>query len=343
MTWRSLLACIAFSLFALLAPVAGAYEDPVAGYLAERERLVPAAVASRAALQQVLATGDFAHVELVGDVSGKASAAASLEGLPQRTLMLTLDDGSYVALQAGTEIDELQVGHRVAVIATPAVGVSHGDLVLEAWVYEWDLPREVEPVEEPPPVPQAPPQTPVSPTAPPSVTAAPPMPRPAAGTPQVDAVQTWKAWVLELNPKLSDEQAANIVRWVLYYSQQYDVNHKLIFALIKWESWYSPSCVSHAGAIGLMQLMPGTARYLGVNPRNVQQNIEGGVHYLSEQLGTYAGRSNYERVILALACYNAGPNAVKRAGHAVPNITETQRYVKKVSTTFYELHQAGMP
>ena len=341
MTWRFPVASIAFSLFALLAPVAGAYEDPVAGYLAERERLVPASVVSRAALQQVLATGDFEHVELVGDVSGKASAAASLEGVPQRTLMLTLDDDSYVALQAGAEIDELQVGHRVAVIARPARGASPGELVLEAWVYEWDLPREVEPVEEPP-AQQAPPQT-QTPAPEPAVTATPPMPRPAAGAPQVDAVQTWKAWVLELNPKLSDEQAANIVRWVLHYSQQYDVNHKLVFALIKWESWYSPSCVSHAGAIGLMQLMPGTARYLGVNPRNVQQNIEGGVHYLSEQLGTYAGRSNYDRVILALACYNAGPNAVKRAGHAVPNITETQRYVKKVSTTFYELHQAGMP
>ena len=89
--------------------------------------------------------------------------------------------------------------------------------------------------------------------------------------------------------------------------------------------------------------MPGTARGLGVDPRNVQQNIQGGVHYLAEQLATYADRPNGERVVLALACYNAGPNAVKRAGHRVPAIAETQRYVRKVTTTFRELHEAACP
>lgn len=332
---------------ALLVPAAGAYEEPAEGYLAARARLGPAEASSRASLQQIFASGDFEHVELIGDVCGRAFAAPTAQGEPRRTLMLTLDDGSNVALQGGPEIDELQVGSRIAVIASPSGAGAPGDLLLEAWAHEWDLPREHEPIEESPvepapPQPQTQPQT-QTPTAPPGVAAAPPLPGPGAGVPRVDAVQTWKAWVQEFNPKLSDEQATNIVRWVLYYSQQYNVNHKLVFALIKWESWFDPGCVSHAGAIGLMQLMPGTARYLGVNPHNVQQNIEGGVHYLSEQLATYADRPNYERVILALACYNAGPNAVSRAGHRVPNITETRNYVRKVSTTFYELHQAGMP
>jgi hypothetical protein len=261
--------------------------------------------------------------------------------------MMTLDDGANIALNAGEEIDPLRVGHRVAVIASVRPGSSSADgLTVEAWVHKWDLPRESEAAEAPPQTPApAEPQTP-----PPSLTTGqipgPPqqLPRPAAPeTCRADTVEVWKSWVLEQNSKLGEEQARNIVRWVLHYSQEYDVNHKLIFALIKWESWYNPGCVSHAGAIGLMQLMPGTARYLGVNPRNVQQNIQGGTRYLAEQLGTYRDRPNYERVILALACYNAGPNAVKRAGHCVPNITETQRYVKKVSNTFYELHQAGMP
>ncbi|MBD3293302.1 MAG: transglycosylase SLT domain-containing protein [Armatimonadia bacterium] len=261
---------------------------------------------------------------------------------------MTLDDGSNVALNAGEEIDPLRVGHRVAVIASvKRANSSSDDLTVEAWVHEWDLPREPEPLDEAAhaPAPVRPQRPPPSLTTGRSQAAAPPqLPRPAAAeTCRVDAVETWRTWVLELNSKLSEEQARNIVRWVLHYSQEYDVNHKLIFALIKWESWYNPGCVSHAGAIGLMQLMPGTARYLGVNPRNVQQNIQGGTRYLAEQLGTYRERPNYERVILALACYNAGPNAVKRAGHRVPNITETQRYVKKVSNTFYELHQAGMP
>ncbi|MCD6361209.1 MAG: lytic transglycosylase domain-containing protein [Armatimonadetes bacterium] len=159
---------------------------------------------------------------------------------------------------------------------------------------------------------------------------------------QGDRIQVWKRWVLGHNPKLTDQQAESIVRWVLKYSLQYNVNHKLIFALIKWESWFDPGCVSHAGAIGLMQLMPGTARSLGVDPWKVEENIAGGVHYLAEQLATFADRPVYERVVLALACYNAGPNAVRRAG-GVPDIPETQRYVRKVSTTFRELHEAGFP
>lgn len=346
MTLRPAIICIAALLISSLAV---ASDDPVADYLATRERLVPAAVSSHIALQQVLATGDFDHVEVTGDVSGKCSAAPALEGHPMRTLMLTLDDGWSLALKAGEEIDALQVGHRVAVIARPSGGSGLNDLLLEAWAYDWDLPHEEEGAQAPPvEAPSALPAQPDLPVvsapagAPPTVGAAPIVPpSPDAGLDGVIAV--WRKWVLGLNPKLSDEQASNIVRWVLHYSQQYNVNHKLIFALIKWESWYNPGCVSHAGATGLMQLMPGTVRSLGVDPRNVQQNIEGGVHYLSEQLEIYRNRPNYERVLLALACYNAGPNAVKRAGNCVPNITETRSYVRKVSGTFYELHQAGMP
>jgi hypothetical protein len=332
---------------ALVAPVA-AYDDPSADYLSARDRLGPASASSRVALQQVLGGGDFEHVELIGDVTGKASAAPSLDDQPPRTLMMTLDDGSSVALNASEEIDAVQVGHRLAVIASVGKGSSQRDLTVEAWVHEWDLPREPQqPVPADPPQPKTAPERPTAEpevSAPAALPTPPQLPQPAAPqTARVDTVDVWKAWVQEQNSKLSDEKARNIVRWVLHYSQEYDVNHKLIFALIKWESWYDPGCVSHAGAIGLMQLMPGTARYLGVNPRNVQQNIQGGTRYLAEQLGTYRDRPNYERVILALACYNAGPNAVSRAGHCVPNITETQRYVKKVSNTFYELHQAGMP
>ncbi|MGI5816705.1 MAG: lytic transglycosylase domain-containing protein [Armatimonadota bacterium] len=342
---RVVLICLAV---VLIAPVAAAYDDFSADYLAARERLVPAPVSSRIALRQVLGTGDFAHVELVGDVSGKASAAPALSGELLRTLMVTLDDGCNVELRAGDEIDRLQVGHRIAVIAEVSRGgSSSGSLTVETWIHEWDLPREVEDVEEAEDAraPETPARTPEQPAAPGPAGSGPlQLPRPAASNIyQLDAIETWTSWVLEHNSKLTGEQARDIVRWVLHYAQEYNVNHTLIFALIKWESWFNPACVSHAGAIGLMQLMPGTARGLGVNPHNVQQNIQGGTRYLAEQLGKYADRSNYERVILALACYNAGPNAVKRAGHRVPNIRETQNYVKKVSTTFYELHQAGMP
>jgi hypothetical protein len=331
----------------LVASVVGAYDDPSSAYLAARERLAPAPASSRISLRQVLGTGDFAHVELVGDVSGKASSAPSVRSTSPRTLMMTLDDGSSVALRASEEIDALAVGARVAVIASTGGRSSSDDLKLESWVHEWDLPRDAPEVveeceEERGLIEREEAESSGSSADVPSTPSQ--LPRPAAQeTVQTDAVEIWKTWVLELNSKLTDQQASDIVRWVLHYAQEYDVNHTLIFALIKWESWFNPACVSHAGAIGLMQLMPGTARGLGVNPRNVQQNIQGGTRYLAEQLGKYRDRSNYQRVILALACYNAGPNAVKRAGHRVPNIRETQSYVKKVSNTFYELHQAGMP
>ncbi len=151
-------------------------------------------------------------------------------------------------------------------------------------------------------------------------------------------VSVWKQWVSRQNPKLTNDQLELIVRAVLYYSALYGLDHRLSFAMIKCESDFDPSCVSSAGAIGLTQLMPGTAKSLGVNPWDLEQNIAGGLRYLSQQLHAYAGRSNYEQFALGMASYNAGPNAVKRAG-GIPNIPETIRYVKKVGDLFVELYK----
>jgi len=164
------------------------------------------------------------------------------------------------------------------------------------------------------------------------------MPRPAWPNAPDYRVDMWKQWVSRQNPKLTDNQLELIVRAVLYYSALYGVDHRLSFAMIKCESNFDPSCVSSAGAIGLTQLMPGTAKSLGVNPWDLEQNIEGGIRYLSQQLYAYAGRSNYEQFALGMASYNAGPNAVKRAG-GIPNIPETIRYVKKVGDLFVELYK----
>ncbi len=155
-------------------------------------------------------------------------------------------------------------------------------------------------------------------------------------------VQYWTAYARERNPRLSPAEAEAIVRWVLYYSAYYGVDHRLIFAVIRYESDFNPNCVSHAGAIGLMQLMPATARELGVNPWVVEENIKGGIAELAGYLDMYADRSNYEQTVLALASYNAGPNAVKRAG-GVPMITETINYVQRVSDLFYRFVKEGAP
>jgi soluble lytic murein transglycosylase-like protein len=100
----------------------------------------------------------------------------------------------------------------------------------------------------------------------------------------------------------------------------------LLHAVIKAESNYDPDAVSHKGAVGLMQLMPETARRFGVpDARDPGANVLGGARYLKTLLAMFDAD-----LPLALAAYNAGPAAVLRSGRAVPPYAETQRYVPRV-------------
>ena len=117
-------------------------------------------------------------------------------------------------------------------------------------------------------------------------------------------------------------------------SKAYGVDASLVHAVISAESAYNPNAVSRTGAMGLMQLMPETARRYGVqNMMDPTENIHGGVRYLRDLLDMFKGRLD-----LAIAAYNAGENAVIRSGLKIPPYAETRHYVPKV-LGFYRTFQ----
>ena len=118
-------------------------------------------------------------------------------------------------------------------------------------------------------------------------------------------------------------------------SRSHGVDAALVHAVVAAESGYNPSAVSRAGARGIMQLMPDTAKRFGVqNIMDPTENIHGGVKYLRELLTMFNGNTE-----LAVAAYNAGENAVIRSGNRIPPYAETASYVPKV-LDFYRKFQS---
>ncbi|MBW3560998.1 MAG: lytic transglycosylase domain-containing protein [Actinobacteria bacterium] len=113
-------------------------------------------------------------------------------------------------------------------------------------------------------------------------------------------------------------------------ASQVGIDPRLFAALVWAESSFHPGAVSHVGAMGLAQLMPGTAAALGVDPTHPLQNLAGGARYLAQQYATFGS------IDLALAAYNAGPGAVHRYG-GIPPYAETQYYVLAVLTYYQRL------
>jgi len=142
--------------------------------------------------------------------------------------------------------------------------------------------------------------------------------------------------LIQINPKKTlksrinfRDKEANRKRFsgkIAEVANRYDVPEALLHAVITIESVYDPDAISRAGAVGLMQLMPATARRYGVyNRRNPAANLNGGTRYLKDLLIRFDND-----IELALAGYNAGENAVEKFGNQIPPYDETQEYVRKV-------------
>lgn len=117
---------------------------------------------------------------------------------------------------------------------------------------------------------------------------------------------------------------------IVQAASRHNVDANLVRSVVKVESNYNPNAVSRKGAMGLMQLMPGTARSLNVtNPFDPTQNVDAGVRHLKKLLESYGGN-----VPLSLAAYNAGSGAVARSA-GIPHFAETRNYVRRITNLYY--------
>jgi soluble lytic murein transglycosylase-like protein len=151
--------------------------------------------------------------------------------------------------------------------------------------------------------------------------------------PSSEAAPYYAAFIKKENSKLSTTQALEIANGIIGFSLKYGVDARLIMAMVMTESDFDPNETSHAGAMGLGQLMPSNVQEMGItNAYDTMQNLYATVRLVRGHLNDYAAKAGgytYDALVLALAAYNAGPGAVRKYG-GVPPYRETQNYVKRV-------------
>ena len=140
-----------------------------------------------------------------------------------------------------------------------------------------------------------------------------------------------KRTIADRPPSHRSLDLANIQSVALDAALEHSVDPAMVLSVIATESSFENDAISPKGAVGLMQVMPETARELGYDPADWQENIEAGTVYLGMLLSRYRHRTN--GVQLALAAYNAGPGAVERY-KGIPPFRETRRYVKRVMARY---------
>lgn len=146
------------------------------------------------------------------------------------------------------------------------------------------------------------------------------------------AIAIYSRVLRHINPQMPSWQSQSLARRVLVNAERWRLDANMLVAVVTVESRWHTHAVSRAGAIGLGQLMPGTAALLGVNPRDPAQNLSGAARYLRGLVQRF-GTKHYD---LVFAAYNAGPKAVTEYG-GIPPFDETQNYVVRVLATWETL------
>ncbi|CAN5433690.1 hypothetical protein BH11ARM1_BH11ARM1_05510 [soil metagenome] len=155
--------------------------------------------------------------------------------------------------------------------------------------------------------------------------------------PSSEVTPIYAAFIKKQNSRLTNAEAMRIAEGIVGFSLHYEVDARLIMAMVMVESGFDPNAVSHSGAMGLGQLMPGTADWMKVqDPFDSLDNLSGTVKLVRTHLDQYKAQTgkDFDALVLSLAAYNAGSGAVKRAG-GVPAYRETQNYVRKVIALYY--------
>lgn len=155
--------------------------------------------------------------------------------------------------------------------------------------------------------------------------------------PANEVTPIYAGFIKNRNKKLTDAEAYRIAQGIIGFSLKYGVDARLIMAMVMVESDFDPKSTSRSGAMGLGQLMPGTAKWMGVNDAyDSIDNLSGTVKLVRTHLDEYRAKTgeDFNSLVLALAAYNAGDGAVKRHG-GVPPYRETQNYVRRVVGLYF--------
>ena len=263
-------------------------------------------------------------IDVKGTVNGIARCAGSSSFI--------LDcNGESLLVKAADLPDCVASGNTIRVLVKLGPGCLAGpsDLVLQSAAYDYDVAK----MEQRAPKPEV--------KKPPAAVVSAPAPNRTMdlasrggldGAARIKEIYgAYRNAIAKFNRRLTPKQADEITSSLLAFSWHYQVDPRLVVAVILAESHFRPDATSRAGAMGLGQLMPGTAAGLGVgNAYDPVQNIGGSIRLIRGHLDKYGN------LALALSAYNAGPGAVRKYG-GVPPYRETQNYIRRVTSIYKAL------